>query len=383
MSAAQISRPRDQAQVQKLMEVFPITAILGPRQAGKTTLARTFAPDHIFDLENPRDLARLEQPQLALEGLRGLIMIDEVQLKPDLFPLLRYLVDQPYGQRYLILGSASANLRQQSGESLAGRVGYHFLTGLNLAEVGADLWQQLWLRGGFPRAFLADDEEGSTLWRDNFIATFLERDLAMQGIQLPASSMYRFWVMLSHFHGQVLNYQELARSFGVAAKTVKRYIALLEDTFMVRLLAPWHANVSKRLVKSSKLYVRDSGLFHRLQSIGSVGELRQHPKLGASWEGFALEELTAWLGKRDTEVFFYAAHSGVEVDLFWQANGKRLGAEFKYQDAPRTTKSMHQVIEDLDLDELWVIYPGQQRYALTEKITVVPLTALLRPTDNA
>jgi len=372
----QLARPHDYAQVQQLMEVFPITAILGPRQAGKTTLARTFQPDHVFDLENPRDLARLEQPQLALEGLQGLIMIDEIQRKPDLFPLLRYLVDQRPEQRFLILGSASSNLRQQSGESLAGRIGYHFLTGLNLAEVGEGQWQSLWLRGGFPRAYLAPSEAASILWRDNFISTFLERDLALLGMQIPAATMYRFWVMLSHYHGQVLNYQELARSFGVAAKTVKRYISLLEDTFMVRLLTPWHANVSKRLVKSPKLYVRDSGLFHRLLAIGTLAELQRHPKLGASWEGFALEEVVAHLGKRDSEVFFYAAHSGVEVDLYWQARGQRFAAEFKYQDAPRSSKSMYQAIRDLDLDHLWVIYPGAQRYALTEQITVLPLSAL-------
>lgn len=379
----QLARPRDQAQVQQLMDVFPVTAILGPRQVGKTTLARTFVPDHIFDLENPRDLARLAQPQLALEGLRGLIMIDEIQRKPDLFPLLRYLVDQRPEQRFLILGSASSNLRQQSGESLAGRIGYHFLTGLNLSEVGSAHWQTLWLRGGFPRAYLAPSDAASVLWRDNFVSTFLERDLALLGMQIPAATMYRFWVMLSHYHGQVLNYQELARSFGVAAKTVKRYIALLEDTFMVRLLTPWHVNVGKRLVKSPKLYVRDSGLFHRLQAIGTLAELQQHPKLGASWEGFAMEEVIAHLGKRDSEVFFYAAHSGVEVDLFWQAQGQRMAAEFKYQDAPRSTKSMHQAMQDLALDHLWVIYPGDRTYALTEHITVLPLREWERLTTPA
>ena len=214
------------------------------------------------------------------------------------------------------------------------------------------------------------------MWRDNFVSTFLERDLALLGMQIPGATMYRFWVMLSNYHGQVLNYQELARSFGVAAKTVKRYLSLLEDTFMMRLLTPWHANVSKRLVKSPKLYVRDAGLFHRLHTIGSMTELQRHPKLGASWEGFAMEEVISHLGKRDSEVFFYAAHSGVEVDLYWQAQGQRLAAEFKYQDAPRSSKSMHQAIQDLDLDHLWVIYPGEQMYALTEQITVLPLSAL-------
>ncbi len=373
---AHLVRSRDQAQVRQLLGVFPITAILGPRQVGKTTLARTFSPDHIFDLENPRDLIRLEQPQLALESLTGLIMIDEIQRKPELFPLLRYLVDQHPEQQYLILGSASSHLRQQSGESLAGRIGYHFLSGLNLPETGPQAWPTLWLRGGFPRSYLAADEAASILWRDNFIATFLERDLALLGIQIPASAMYRFWVMLSHYHGQVLNYQELSRSFGVDRKTVQRYVSLLEDTFMVRLLTPWHTNVKKRLVKSPKLYLRDAGIFHRLQSIGSRQELQNHPKLGASWEGFAMEELVAHLNKRDSEVFFYAAHSGVEVDLYWQAGGKPLAAEFKYQDAPRSTKSMHQAIEDLALDHLWVIYPGDQRYALSSKITVLPISEI-------
>lgn len=373
MSNKLIERDKDQAAVAALLNIFPVTAILGPRQVGKTTLAKTFRPDHIFDLENPRDFATLENPQLALEKLEGLIMIDEIQRKAELFPLLRYLVDNNPKQRFLILGSASSNLRQQSGESLAGRIGYHYLTGLNLAETGVDSMETLWLRGGFPRSFLTESDSLSMTWRTNFISTFLEKDLKVLGINVPAATMYRFWTMVSHYHGQTINYSELGRSFGINDKTAKLYLSILEDTFMVRQLMPWHANLSKRLVKSPKIYLRDSGIFHALQSINTQQELRTNPKIGASWEGFALEELVSMLGKRDSEVFFYGAHSGVEIDLYWQEKGKKMGAEFKYMDAPGTTKSMHQAIADLDLDELWVIYPGDKKYQLTEKIWVVPL----------
>jgi predicted AAA+ superfamily ATPase len=373
MPPSLIERVKDTIQVKELLDIFPVTALLGPRQVGKTTLAKTFRPDHIFDLENPRDLALLENPQLALEDLRGLIMIDEVQWKPDLFPLIRYLVDNRQDQKYLLLGSASSKLRQQSGESLAGRIGYYYLTGLNISETGLESINDLWLRGGFPRSFLAESDQKSMTWRSNFISTFLEKDLALLGSNIPAPVMYRFWTMLSHYHGQTLNYSELGRSFGLSDKTVKNYISVLEDTFMIRILQPWHANVGKRLVKTPKLYLRDSGVFHALQSIPSLASLKTNPKLGASWEGFALEETLAALSKRDNEVFFYAAHSGAELDLFWQEQGRHFGAEFKYMDAPRTTKSMHHAIEDLGLHHLWVVYPGDKPYRLTEKISVVPL----------
>ena len=373
MQNTPIKRHKDEAAVRRLMEIFPVTSLLGPRQVGKTTLAMNFQPDHIFDLENPRDMAVMESPQLALENLKGLIMIDEIQRKPEIFPLLRFLVDNRPEQRYLILGSASSTLRQQSGESLAGRIGYYFLTGLNLTETGSNTLETLWLRGGFPRSFLAQTDESSLLWRQNFITTFLERDLNMLGISIPAATMYRFWVMLSHYHGQTMNYSELGRSFGVSDKTVKQYLSILEDTFMVRVLMPWHANVGKRLVKSPKVYLRDSGIFHALQNIGTKEVLKTNPKLGASWEGFALEETVSMLQKRDTEVFFYGSHSGVEVDLFWQSGGKNYAAEFKFMDAPKSTKSMQQAIEDLSLHELWVIYPGDKKYALTGNITVIPL----------
>ncbi len=368
-----LERKKDFEAIQQLLHIFPVTAILGPRQAGKTTLAREFKPDHIFDLEDPRDLVTMDNPQLALEGLKGLIMIDEIQRKPDLFPLLRYLVDHQPDQKYLILGCASSNLKQQSGESLAGRIGYHFLQGFHLSETGTEKLEQLWFRGGFPRSFLSKTNEESSIWRSNFISTFLERDLALIGEQIASSTMFRFWVMLSHYHGQTLNYSELGRSFGISDKKAKHYISLLEDTFMVRLLMPWHFNIKKRLIKSPKIYLRDSGIFHTLQSISTFSRLKTHPKLGASWEGFALEELTATLSKRNNEVFFYGSHGGVELDMYWQEQGLQFGAEFKYQDAPRTTKSMHQAIEDLGLDHLWVIYPGDRKYALTDRISVIPL----------
>ncbi|MEZ4830086.1 MAG: ATP-binding protein [Bacteroidia bacterium] len=373
MNPGIVKRTKDEENIRKLMDVFPVTVILGPRQTGKTTLARMFHPDHVFDLENPRDMAALDQPQLALEGLEGLIMIDEVQRKSELFPLLRYLVDHYPRQKYLLLGSASSNLRQQSGESLAGRIGYYYLTGFNLAEAGYEQLDGLWLKGGFPRSFLAGGDEQSYLWRTNFVTTFLEKDLAALGIQIPAPVMYRFWLMISHFHGQTLNYSELSRSFGVSDKTVKQYISILEDTFMIRLLMPWFVNVGKRLVKSPKLYIRDSGIFHALQSITTLSGLRSSPKLGASWEGFALEETISLLRKRDNEIFFYASHGGVELDLYWQDNGKNFGAEFKYLDAPKITKSMLQAQEDLTLDHLWVIYPGTRTYLLAKNITVIPL----------
>jgi len=378
MSNPLIERKGSIKAIQSLLAVFPVTAILGPRQVGKTTLSKAFQPQYIFDLENPRDMAILDNPQLALENLEGLIVIDEVQRKPELFPLLRYLVDNNPHQRYLILGSASSSLKQQSGESLAGRIGYHYLTGLQLQEVGQENRNQLWLRGGFPRAFLGSNEEQSMLWRSNFISTFLEKDLAVLGSSIAPSVMYRFWLMLSHYHGQVLNYSELGRSFGISDKTVKHYLSILEDTFMVRLLLPWYVNLGKRLVKSPKIYLRDSGVFHTLQGIQTMDELRSNPKIGASWEGFALEELIAFLGKRDNEVFFYASHSGTELDLYWEGNGKKWGAEFKFVDAPKLTKSMHQALADLSLDHLWVVYPGEKSYPLSEKITVLPLQELKR-----
>lgn len=369
-----LDRSTDKAALTQLLASFPVTAILGPRQAGKTTLARAFAANHFFDLENPRDAAVLEEPQLALEPLSGLIIIDEVQRVPDLFPLIRHLVDTRKDQRYLILGSASRDLIRQSSESLAGRIAYHELGGFRLGDVGADQWRRLWLRGGLPRAFTAQSEEQSRVWLEQYVAAFLERDIPLLGITIPAATLRRFWMMLCHYHGQVLNHAELARSFGVSDMTVRRYLDILAGTFMIRLLQPWHVNIGKRLVKRPKLYVRDSGLLHVLLSIRSARDLAVHNRLGASWEGFALEVAARSIGKRNEELSFWATHSGAEADLHWQEHGKNWAIEMKYADAPRLTPSMTSAQKDLDLAHLWVLYPGDRAYPLAPNVTVLPLS---------
>lgn len=356
------------------MAVFPVTAILGPRQCGKTTLAREFPADHYFDLENPRDQALLAEPQLALEALSGLIVIDEIQRLPGLFPLLRYLVDKHPAQRYLILGSASRDLIRQSSESLAGRIAFHFLGGFRLSDVGAGSWRALWMRGGLPPSFVAPDDETSNVWRDQYVATFLERDIPQLGITIPASTLRRFWTMICHYHGQILNYSELARAFGISDMTVRRYLEILEGTFMVRLLQPWSANLGKRLVKRPKLYVRDTGLLHSLLVVRSARDLATHSKLGASWEGFAVEVAARAIGKRNEELAFWATHSGAEVDLFWQEQGRSWAIEAKYADAPRLTPSMASAVEDLQLSHLWILYPGDRAYLLTPNVSVLPIT---------
>lgn len=371
-----INRPVDQAAITDLMAVFPVTGILGPRQSGKTTLARAFTADHVFDLENPRDAAMLTEPQLALEALSGLIVIDEIQRQPELFPLLRYLVDTHPEQRYLILGSASRDLIRQSSESLAGRVAYHELGGFRLTDIGAEHWRDLWLRGALPRAYTAATEGASYLWREQYVATFLERDLPQLGITIPAATLRRFWTMLCHYHGQVLNYAELARAFGISDMTVRRYLDILEGAFMVRLVQPWHINIGKRLVKRPKLYLRDSGLLHTLLAIHSLRDLAAHNKLGASWEGFALEVTARAIGKRNEELAFWATHNQAEVDLFWQEHGRNWAVEVKYADAPRLTRSMVSAMADLELAHLWVVYPGDRAYPLAEGVSTLPIAAI-------
>lgn len=371
-----INRPFDQAAITDLMAVFPVTGILGPRQSGKTTLARAFTADHVFDLENPRDAAMLTEPQLALEALSGLIVIDEIQRQPELFPLLRYLVDTHPEQRYLILGSASRDLIRQSSESLAGRVAYHELGGFRLTDIGAEHWRDLWLRGALPRAYTAATEGASYLWREQYVATFLERDLPQLGITIPAATLRRFWTMLCHYHGQVLNYAELARAFGISDMTVRRYLDILEGAFMVRLVQPWHINIGKRLVKRPKLYLRDSGLLHTLLAIHSLRDLAAHNKLGASWEGFALEVTARAIGKRNEELAFWATHNQAEVDLFWQEHGRNWAVEVKYADAPRLTRSMVSAMADLELAHLWVVYPGDRAYPLAEGVSTLPIAAI-------
>jgi predicted AAA+ superfamily ATPase len=372
----QIDRKGRLAQLRELLSYSPVVAILGPRQCGKTTLAKVIDADHYFDLENPRDLARLDHPQTTLEKLSGLVVIDEVQLKPDLFPLLRYLVDQHPETQYLILGSASEELIQKSSESLAGRIGFLHLHGFDLIETGVENFSRRWYRGGFPRAYLAPSEKITGSWLDNYIATFLERDLAEFGFRIPAPTMRRFWTMLSHCHGNIVNFSELGRSLQVTDKTVRRYLDILTSTFMVRVLPPWFNNTSKRLVKSPKVYLADSGIFHRLQLIDNIEQLESHPKLGASWEGFVINQVITLSGLPENVFFFWATHSGAEVDLFWQRNGKNYAVEVKYGDAPRRTKSMTQAIEDLKLDHLWVVYPGPETYTLDDTITVLSISQL-------
>lgn len=371
-----IDRPTDKSLLGTLMATFAVTGILGPRQSGKTTLAHEFAADHFFDLKNPRDAAMLAEPQLALEPLSGLIIIDEIQRAPELFPLLRYLVDTRSEQRYLILGSASRDLIPQSSESLAGRVAYHELAGFRLSDVDGVHWRDLWLRGGLPPAYTAATEAESSLWREQYVATFLERDIPQLGIMIPSTTLRRFWTMLCHYHGQVLNHAELARAFGISDMTVRRYLDILEGTFMIRLLQPWHVNIGKRLVRRPKLYVRDSGLLHVLLAIRSVRDLAAHNKLGASWEGFALEVATRAIGKRPEELYFWATHSGAEVDLFWQEHGKNWAVEIKYADAPRLTPSMTSALKDLDLAHLWIVYPGDRAYALGPAVTTLPVVSV-------
>jgi uncharacterized protein len=368
-----IQRTDEIKAIAALQKVFPVTGILGPRQCGKTFLAERIRHDHYFDLENPRDLSRLDNPQTALEDLEGVIVIDEIQRKPEIFSLLRFLVDKNKKQKYLILGSAAPQLLRQSSETLAGRIGYYNLSGFSLADVGAKKINSLWVRGGFPRAFLESSDQKSFLWLTNYVTTFLERDIPQLGISIPSASMRRFWMMLAHYHGQVLNYSELGRAFGLSDMSIRRYIDILSGTFMVRILQPWHVNVSKRLVKRPKVYIRDSGILHTLLSIQSLEQLQSNPKIVASWEGFALENLIKSIGKKDEELFFWSTHSGAEVDLFWQHAGKNWAAEFKFSDAPKLTKSMQSALEDLKLEHLWVIYPGKQNYKLSDRVSVISI----------
>ena len=367
-----LPRPRELGAIRAKLRRAPVTALLGPRQCGKTTLARALGAEHYFDLEDPRSLARLDEAQTALEGLTGTVVIDEVQRKPGLFPLLRVLADRQPHTRYLLLGSASPELVKEVSESLAGRVAYHDLGPLTIDEAGAAEWRSLWLRGGFPRSYLSDDDTTSALWREDFIRSHLERDIPALGISIPAETLRRFWVMVSHYHGQTLNFSELGRSFAVSDHTVRRYLDILSGTFMIRLLPPWHANVGKRLVKAPKLYVRDSGLLHALHTIGTPVQLESHPKLGASWEGFAMEQAIRLMNLNHP--YFWRTHTGAELDLVWQAHGALWGMEFKYQDAPRMTRSIRTVMNDLPLRRLWIVYPGSEGYRLDDAVSVVPVT---------
>jgi len=355
-----------------------VVALIGPRQCGKTTLARTFVPPdalNYFDLEDPTSLARLEEPMTALRKLEGLVVIDEIQRRPDLFPVLRVLADrEPLLARFLILGSASPSLLRQSSESLAGRLETVSMSGFSLGEVGGAAQARHWLRGGFPLSFLASSEEDSLAWRKNFIQTFLERDLPQLGIGVPAVTLLRFWTMLAHYHGQLWNAAEPARSLGINESTTRRYLDLLEGVFMMHQLQPWYANLKKRQVKSPKVYFRDTGLLHQLLGIRSERDLLTHPKSGASWEGYVVEEIVKAV--RPDQAFFWATHGGAELDLLLLKDGRRFGVECKRVDAPRLTPSMRIALENLELDHLTVIYPGDRPYPLAERVTVTPLEAV-------
>ena len=355
-----------------------VTALLGPRQAGKTTLARQIVPPDspaYFDLEDPRSLARLDEPMTALGTLRGTVVIDEIQRRPDLFPVLRVLADRrPLRARFLILGSASPELLRQASESLAGRLETITLGGFSLPELGAKALARHWRRGGFPPAYLARSEAASLVWRRQFVQTYLERDLPQLGITIPAATLLRFWTMLAHYHGGVWNAAEAARSLGVSEPTARRYLDLLTGLFLVRQLQPWHENLKKRQVKAPKVYVRDSGLLHALLGLGTEREILSHPKAGASWEGYAIEEVLRAV--RPEAAHFWATHTGAELDVLLVVRGRRIGVEVKFQDAPRLTPSMRIALADLGLAHLVVIYPGDTRYPISDRVTAVPLAEL-------
>jgi predicted AAA+ superfamily ATPase len=362
-----MQRYRYLEKIQQGFVMHPVVAILGPRQCGKTTLAQTYAQDAsevtIFDLEDFRDLAKLDDPLLALEHLRGLIVIDEIQLRPELFPTIRVLADKyKHQQRYLILGSASRELIRQSSETLAGRIAYIELTPFSLIE-NTEM-QRLWLRGGFPLSYLADSVEQSQLWRENYIKTFLEKDIPNLGINVSPHTLRRFWMMLTHYHGQIMNMSEIGKSLGVSNTAIRHYLGILTGTFMVRELHPWYENIKKRQVKTPKIYFRDTGILHSLLNIHNQAMLVDSPKCGASWEGFALEQVITYHAVDNESCYFWSVHAGAEVDLLIIQGEKRIGFEFKYNSSPRLTKSMQTAYDTLKLNSLVVIYPGMDDYPL-------------------
>lgn len=373
-----LSRPAYLKQLSDALKRSPVVALLGPRQCGKTTLTRIFGGGKevlYFDLESQPDLRRLQNPEIILGSSRGLVILDEIQRMPELFSALRVVVDRPETQAsFLILGSASPDVVKGVSETLAGRVEFVELSGFDIGETGVDSWEKLWVRGGFPRSFLADSDEDSMAWREGFVRTFLERDIPQLGITIPSAAMRRFWTMLAHYHGQTWNASELARSMGLTDKTVRSWLDILTGTYMVRQLQPWHQNIGKRQVKAPKIYLRDTGILHALLDVPDYHSLLGHPRLGASWEGFAVEQFMRVV--KPTQAYFWAAHSGAEIDLFFLYRGHRYGVEFKFNEAPKVTRSMHIALTDLDLDHLWIIYPGEHLYPADQKITALPISRL-------
>lgn len=362
-------------------KIHKVCALLGPRQCGKTTLSRQFVDlkaipkINIFDLENPLDLERLAEPMLALSNLQGVVIIDEIQYKPNLFSILRILADEKEDIKFLVLGSASRDLIKQSAETLAGRIGYIEMTPFSILEVSEI--NKLWLNGGFPLSYLADNEELSFLWRQNYIKTFLERDIPNLGFSIPAIRLRKFWLMLCHYHGGIFNASELGNSLGVSYHTVKNYLDILEGTFMIRVLRPWYENLKKRQVKTPKIYFRDSGVYHTFLGLNTHESIMMNPKIGVSWEGFALEQVIQYNRAESEECYFWSSHNVAEIDLLIFKDGKRTGFEFKYTDAPKITSSMRISLEDLKLDQIKVIFPGSINFKLSEKIEAVGLQTLI------
>ena len=375
-----IPRPSDERAVRAALRRQRVVALLGPRQCGKTSLARRFVPAdslNYFDLEDPASLARLSAPDTALRPLRGLVVIDEIQRRPDLFQVLRVLADRrPLRARFLILGSASPDLLRQSAETLAGRVETVHLEGFRLADLGALRCDRHWLRGGFPPSYTAHTDADSARWRREFLQTVLERDLPRLGVTIPSATLYRFWNMVAHYHGQTWNGAELARALAVGEGTVRRYLDLLTDVFMIRQLPPWFENLGKRQVKAPKVYIRDSGLLHALLGVATPRDLEHHPKVGACWEGYAVEEVLK--AHQPEQSHFWATHNGAELDLLMSLSGRRIGVECKRSDAPTISPSMRIALADLRLDHLYVVYPGARRYVLAPRLTVVPLSEFVR-----
>lgn len=382
-----IDRPLELEALDRLLRRFPVVGIIGARQVGKTTLARDFAARTgkkvvYYDLENPEDLARLTDPMLVLKQHKGVIIIDEVQRMPGLFPVLRVLADRPgRPAQFLILGSASPAMLRQSSETLAGRIAYRRLNGFSLAEVGGDEHLRLWVRGGFPRSYLARTLEDSCEWRHEFIRTFLERDLPQLGINIRSAALQRFWSMLAHYHGQIWNASEFARSFGVSDNTVRNYLDVLSAALVVRQLPPWHENISKRQVKSPKVYITDSGILHTLLNQRTRHDLEGHPKVGASWEGFAVEQIINRIQARPEECYFWSTYSGAELDLLVVRGRRRIGFEIKRTVSPKITPSMRQALKDLRLQRIEVIHAGEDTFPLEAKIRAVSLSRILTDLD--
>ena len=382
----QVQRTQHLRRIRLLLREFPIVALLGARQVGKSTLARQLvasrrAPATWFDLENPADLARLADPGLELRPLRGLVVLDEIHRLPEVFPLLRVLADRPRSPaRFLVLGSASPDLLRQTSETLAGRVAFHELDGFGLREV--ENLERLWLRGGFPRSYLAPSAPASRRWRDGFIRTFLTRDVPDLGSTIPPLTLRRFWTMLAHWHGQIWNGAEFGRAFGVAHTTVRRYLDLLTSVFVVRQLPPWHENIRKRQVRSPKVYIADTGILHALLGLSTREAVLSHPKVGASWEGFVIQQIVQLLAAPPEQCFHWSTHSGAELDLLVVAGNRRYGFEVKRAEAPRPTASMRSAFQSLGLDRMDVVHAGTQTYAMAPGMRALPaahLSEMLEP----